>query len=135
MTTIVFDSDALTAFAKNQTLRATVALLVDRGWDVLVPAIILAEATSGKPQTDATTNRTLLRFGTVVTDAATARYAALLRSRAIRNRAARPPSGVDAIVAAHAALARRPTVVFTSDVDDLSRLLEGHAQVTVRRVP
>ncbi len=135
MGVIVFDTEPLTGFARNYVLRAAVELLVKAGWDVEVPAVVLAESISGQARSDATTHRTVNRFGTVVTTTETASYAGVLRAAAIRTgRSTRTPSGIDAIVAAHAALTPDETVVFTSDPIDLSRLVARHPRVRVRRV-
>ncbi|HEY3355958.1 MAG TPA: hypothetical protein VGQ83_22085 [Polyangia bacterium] len=134
MGTIVFDSEALTAFARNHVLRAAVGLLLDEGWDVHVPAVILAESTTGRPREDVTTHRTLRRFGTVMTSQATAHYAGVMRARSAR--AGRSlPSGIDALVAAHGALTPGASVIFTSDAPHLRALVREHPRVSVRRVP
>lgn len=126
----MFDTEALTGLARNHALRAAVELLDEAGWDVQVPVVILSEGMTGRPREDATTHRTIHRFGTVETDEACARYAGELRARARRG-----PTGVDAMVAAHAALADEAALIFTSDVRDLSALLAGHSRVAIRRVP
>ena len=140
MGTAVFDTEAVTGFARNQVLRAAVGLLIAADWDIEVPAVTLAEAITGRPRDDATTHRTLQQFGASTTSEETAKFAGFLRARVARARSSgggpsRLPSGVDAIVAAHAALVGGRAVVFTSDVDDLSRLLSDSPQVSVRRVP
>lgn len=134
MGTVVFDTEALTAFARNHVLRAAVEMLLDEGWDVQVPAVILAESISGRPREDVTTQRSLHRFGTVLTRQATAQYAGLLRAQRARTGGALP-SGIDAIVAAHAALAPGESVIFTSDRPHLEALLADHERVSVRGVP
>lgn len=137
MGVVVLDTEALTGFARNHVLRAAVELLVRAGWDVEVPAVVLAEGVSGRARDDATTHRTLNRFGTVVTTAESARYAGTLRARVIgagSTRKRRAPSGIDAIVAAHAALTPDDTLVVTSDPGDLAALVAGHPRVRVRRI-
>jgi predicted nucleic acid-binding protein len=134
MGTVVFDTEALTAFARNHVLRAAVELLLDEGWDVHVPAVTLAESLTGRPREDVTTQRSLHRFGTVLTPQATAQYAGLLRARRARTGRALP-SGIDALVAAHAALAPGASVVFTSDRPHLEALLAEHDRVSVCPVP
>jgi predicted nucleic acid-binding protein len=134
MSTVVFDTGALTAFAGNHVLRAAVELLLDEGWDVHVPAVTLAECLTGRPRDDVVTHRTLGRFGTVVTSQSTAHYAGLMRGRLTGKRRSLP-RGIDAIVAAHAALASGKTVVFTTAAPHLTALLEEHRDVAVCRVP
>ncbi|MBI5478492.1 MAG: hypothetical protein HY906_06525 [Deltaproteobacteria bacterium] len=134
MGTIVFDTEALTGFARNYVLRAAVELLLDEGWDAQVPAVILAESLTGRPRDDVTTHRTLPQFGTVMTSQPTAQYAGLMRARLARTGRSLP-SGIDALVAAHAALAPGESVVFTSDPRHLGALVKDHPRVAVRRVP
>ena len=67
------------------------------------------------------------------TDEPLARHAGALRYAASRTAGRRaPPSGIDAIVAAHAADAGAG-VVFTTDPNDLRRLLVGQTRVRVER--
>ena len=135
MSTIVFDTAALTDFAKNKALRAMVNKLVqDEAWRVDIPVAILAEAISGKPQHDVTTHRTLNNFGHEPLDYDSAKHAGTLRGRLAGGRAL--PSGIDAIVVAHAELCGDTATVITSDVDDLKRLADVcHKRVGVRGLP
>lgn len=105
--------------------------LVDAGWAPVVPTVVLAEAITGRPE-DGPTNRAVSALGTVDTDLATACIAGGLRFVAHQTGGRRVPSGIDAIVAAHAALAGTG-IVFTTDPADLRRLLANHPGVDVQR--
>lgn len=131
-TTIVFDSGALDRVLVTPELRLMLRDLVADGWLPEVPAVVLAEATTGRPQ-DAPTNQLVRRLGTVVTAEPTARQAGRLRHTVIASGARRAPSGIDAIVAAHATEADR-AVVLTTDPGDLRRLLADHPSAVVERV-
>ncbi len=97
----------------------------------MIPWVVLSEAISGRP-TDASVNQIVRRLGTADTSAPTARHAGHLRASAHEAGARRIPSGIDAIVAAHASEARA-AVVFTTDPRDLRRLLANHPHVAVER--
>lgn len=117
--TVVFDTGALDRVADgDEFTRALWRRLVDAGWNSLLPSVVLTEAITGRPQ-DARVERVIASIGRPVDpDEALARRAGALRFRA-RNAT---PSGIDALVAAHAASAT-PSVVFTGDPDDISALL------------
>lgn len=122
---LVLDGGAITRLAKrNRQNAATIAALRRQGlWPPLVPAVVLVEATTGRPGPDANTNR-LLKTCDIATDLPepTARRAAELRHRA------RKGSAVDAVLVA---VAEPGGVVLTGDPDDL-RALASHAnQVTI----
>ena len=130
-TAIVFDSGALDRVLGTPELRLMLRDLVAAGWLPVVPAVVLAEAITGRPQ-DAPANQLVRRLGTVATDEATARLAGRLRHTVIAGGARRTPGGIDAIVAAHATEADR-SVVLTTDPGDLRRLLADHPSVVVER--
>jgi predicted nucleic acid-binding protein len=67
-------------------------------------------------------NRLINRIGTVDTDQVIARRAGQLRFAVQRSGSRRTSTGIDAMVAAHAADAHE-AVVFTTDPSDLRRLL------------
>jgi predicted nucleic acid-binding protein len=119
--TVVLDSGVIDPPASNQEFRWVLRDLVDHGWEPVIPTVTLAEAITGRPQ-DAPVNQLVHRIGTVDTDETTARRAGQLRFGVERTGSRRTPSGIDAIVAAHAADARK-AVVFTSDPSHLRRLL------------
>lgn len=128
---VVLDSGAVERVESNKIMRGMLRRLVEDGADVAIPAIVLAEAVTGR-SADAVVNRVVARFGTVTTSEAFARRAGALRHRLPKSRRARA-SAVDAVVAAHAVLGALSTVVFTTDVEDLTSLLSGHRHVRVER--
>lgn len=127
---VVFDSGVLDRVTSDGELRNTVRELVAAGWLPVVPTVTLAETVTGRP-TDAPVNHVVARIGTVDTSQAVARLAGRLRFAARRDRRGKPPGGIDAMVAAHAAEAGAG-VVFTTDPDDLGRLLADHPRVVVQ---
>lgn len=129
--TIVLDSGVLDRATTDRDFRLLLRDLVERDWDVCVPTVVLAESLSGLP-TDAPANQALARFGTEDTAPPTARLAGRLRGAVIRAGGRRTPSGIDAIVAAHAVEAGAG-VVFTTDPADLRRLLVDLPRIVVER--
>jgi len=129
---IVLDSGAIDQVATNQPFRTVVRELAKAGWHVVIPTVVLAEVITGRP-IDAATNHAVNRLGTEHTDEATARVAGRLRAGVERTGRQRIPSGIDAIVAAHAVGSGEQSVVFTTDVSDLQRLLADHPRVAVER--
>lgn len=128
---VVLDSGVVDLAETDQEFRWVVRDLVEGGWEAVIPTVVLAEAVTGRP-TDAPVNRAVKRLGTKDTDQAVARRAGQLRSGAERAKSRRVPSGIDAIVAAHAADAGAG-VVFTTDPVDLRRLLADFPQIAVER--
>ena len=125
----VLDSGGLTALlGRSQKARAWLRWLALHGGEVVVPAAVLSECTTGNAGRDAEVNRLLGAFAVAVTTEATARLAGAMRFRA------RTDDGIDALVAAEAAVAHVPTVLLTSDAGDLGRLLGGTKHVSVQRV-
>jgi len=129
--TVVLDSGVIDRATTDREFRWVLRDLLEHGWEPVIPTVTLSEAVSGRPQ-DAPVNQIVNRIGTVDTDQATARRAGHLRFGVERSGARRTPSGIDAIVAAHAADASE-AVVFTSDPSDLRRLLVDCPWVTVER--
>ncbi len=126
---VILDSGVLDR-ADDPDLRSRIEGYLARGWNPTIPTVTLAEATGGPH--DAKVDRAIGRFGTVTTPDRTARIAGRLRA-AVRRADDRPlPSGIDAIVAAHAADAER-AVVLTTDPRDLERLLVDLPHVVVER--
>ena len=122
---VVLDAGVLDRAGSNKEFRWVLHELVARGWD----PVVLAEAVTGRP-TDAPVNQVVTQLGTVVTTEPTARLAGHLRFRAGRASGRTIPSGIDAIVASHAAQAGHG-VVFTTVPSDLQLLLADHPQVMV----
>ena len=77
-------------------------------------------------------NQVIRRLDTVDTSQATARRAGHLRFSVQRTGVRRIPSGIDAIVAAHAVDVGR-AVVFTTDTTDLRRLLAEYPGIAVEK--
>jgi predicted nucleic acid-binding protein len=126
---VVLDSGVLDRATSNQEFRWVLRDLIEHGWEPVIPTVTLSEAITGRPQ-DAPVNQLVHRIGTVDTDPSTARRAGHLRFGVERSGARRTPTGIDAIVAAHAADAHE-AVVFTTDPSDLRRLLADCPWVTV----
>jgi predicted nucleic acid-binding protein len=96
--------------------------------EVIVPAAVLSESTTGDGARDAEVNRVLRALTVAPTLEETARLAGALRFRA------RTDDGIDALVAAEAASPNVSTLLLTSDPQDLRRLLAQAPLVTVQRV-
>lgn len=128
---IVLDSGVVDQVVTNKEFRAVLEALVRSGWTPVIPTPVLAEAITGRA-TDAPANQAIGRIGTTATDEATARHAGALRFAAGRTAGRRPPSAIDAIVAAHAA-AVGAGVVFTTDPTDLRRLLAASPRVRIEK--
>lgn len=125
MTTIVLDAaglDGLTLPQNRARLRA-LANAFGPAAEVLIPAVVLAEAISGH-EGDARRLHLVRRSDVVVIDELRARRAGVLRGSVTGRRA---PSATDACVIAVAeeAAARDDVVVLTADPDDLARLAEA----------
>ncbi len=127
--TVVLDSGVIDRASGNQEFRWVVRDLLEHGWEPVIPTVTLSETITGRPQ-DAPVNQLINWIGTVDTDQAMARRAGQLRFGVERSGVRRTPTGIDAIVAAHAADARE-AVVFTTDPSDLRRLLADCPWVTV----
>jgi predicted nucleic acid-binding protein len=119
--TVVLDSGVIDRATSNREFRSVLRYLLEHGWEPVIPTVTLSETITGRPQ-DAPVNQLVNRIGTVDTDEATARRAGRLRFGVERSGSRHKPTGIDAIVAAHAADAQE-AVVFTSDPSDLRRLL------------
>ena len=124
---MVVDSGALSKVAERD--RDAIAAwdgLENDGWQPLVPAAVLAEATTGRAH-DARVNHLLNAITNIgADDEVIGRLAGALRYAARKQN----PSGVDALVAAHAVL-RAPAVVITGDTADFKGLLADSAGVVV----
>jgi len=131
---VVLDSSGLSGLiGRSERARAQLRWVVEHGGSVLVPSPVLAETITGQSGRDSEINRILGvlqrgRNAIVAPDEATARLAGRLRFQAGTD------DGIDALVAAAAALAGGPSVLLTSDADDLLRLLAGYPTVAVRIV-
>ena len=128
---MVLDSGVIDQATTNRNFRWVLRDLVERGWVPVIPTVVLAEAITGRRE-DAPVNQVINRLDTVDTTQATARRAGHLRFGVQRSGVRRVPSGIDAIVAAHAADAGT-AVVFTTDPSDLRRLLADFPRIRVDR--
>ena len=128
---VVFDSGVIDQAATNGEFRWVLRELLENGWSPVIPTVVLAEAITGRPD-DAPANQVIRRLETVDTTQATARRAGHLRFSVQRTGVRRIPSGIDAIVAAHAVDVGR-AVVFTTETTDLRRLLVDYPQIAVEK--
>lgn len=124
----VIDAGPLGQMARDQILRSRLEVLVRQGFDVIVPNPILAEALTGTAR-DAPVHWTLRRLGTVPTPRATAELAGRLRHHAWSDHTR--PSGIDAIVAAHAVAEGEAAVIVTTDGDDMAALVAPYPRIQV----
>ncbi len=132
--TVVLDSGAITKVALADLLACSIVEdLSGRGWAVCIPAAALAEVITGRAKTDAPIERLIKQVGnTIDCGERLAKAAGVLRTKAIRRKKL-PPSGIDAIVAA-ATVACQPSIVLTTDADDMGALLVAAELATVIRV-
>ena len=128
---VVFDSGVIDEAATNGEFRSVLRELLENGWSPVVPTVVLSEAITGRPD-DAPANQVIRRLDSVDTSQATARRAGHLRFSVQRTGVRRIPSGIDAIVAAHAVDVGR-AVVFTTDTTDLRRLLVEYPRIAVEK--
>ena len=101
-----------------------------------IPAAALAEVITGRAKTDAPIERLIKQVGnTMDCGERLAKVAGVLRTKAIRCKKLPPsgPSGIEAIVAA-ATVACQPSIVLTTDPDDMGALLAAAELATVIRV-
>ena len=129
--TVVLDSGVIDQVTTNSEFRWLLRDLIENGWVPIIPTVVLAEAITGRPQ-DAPVNEAINRLDTVDTTQATARRAGHLRFLVQRSGHRRIPSGIDAIVAAHAVEAE-PSAVFTTDPTDLRRLLTEFPRIRIEK--
>ena len=127
----VLDSGGLTALiGRSQQARAWFRWIIEHDGPVLVPTPILVETTTGDGARDAEVNRILsvlasIEGAFVQPDEKIARAAGRCRHRA------KTDDGIDALVAATAAVGGTPCILLTSDPDDMRRLLVGDPGVTI----
>jgi hypothetical protein len=127
----VFDSGVIEQAATNGEFRWVLRELLENGWSPVIPTVVLSEAITGR-RDDAPANQVIKRLDTVDTSQATARRAGHLRFSVQRTGVRRIPSGIEAIVAAHAVEVGR-AVVFTTDTTDLRRLLVEYPRIAVEK--
>lgn len=97
---LTLDSQVVTLLAEGDVrAMAVIKAAHDAGLAVFVPAVVLAEVTTGRSGPDANVNRVTKRLTIVATDDDTARLAGQLR-----HELQRPDATVDALIVATAAL-------------------------------
>lgn len=113
---LILDSGAVIGWSRGDPrVRTLVRSALDRGAEVRVPVVVLAETLRGGPR-DAPVNRVLKAVGTAPTDPAIGRAAGALLGRTGGSNTA------DALVAAECAVAPG-SIVLTADPSDLGALL------------
>lgn len=123
---LILDSGAVIGWSRGDPrVRELVRRALERGAEVRVPVIVLAETLRGGPR-DAPVNRVLKAVGTASTDPSIGRAAGRLLGRTGGRNAA------DALVAAESLVAPG-AVLLTGDPDDLGVLLAG-SDVAILRV-
>ncbi len=128
---VVLDAGAVERLADERSTVARLGALARRGWTFAIPTVVLAECLRGNAS-DARANRVIRTFGTIDATQAVARTAAALRHRAVAASPRLPPSGIDAIVAAHA-VHLAADAVLTTDRHDLRRLLADQPEISIER--
>ena len=124
---IVLDSGALSTLAdESRSLRIAFRHIVKRHAPVVVPTVVIAEATTGDHRRDANVNHALKSASLIGLDARIARSAALLRHAHRRSGA----GTIDAIVVATADVVPG-TRVLTSDPHDLRLLASVNGRTRI----
>ncbi len=124
---IVLDSGALTALAEHvESIRVVLRKAVNAKADVVVPAAVVAESTTGHAGRDAKVNRVLKAASIVSIDERIARAAGKLRHAKRRRHA----GTIDAIVVA-CADELVGSVILTSDRNDLAPLAAERGRTAV----
>ena len=127
---VVLDPGAITKIANeyDSVARGMWETLTTSGWRSCIPVVTLAEIITGRAHEDATINLLARQVdSTVDCDDRLARAAGSLRFAC---HGTATPSGTDSIVAA-VAEANQPSIVLTTDPDDLSALLARAEQAMV----
>lgn len=129
--TLVLDSEGLSKLAAGEErTRASLETARERGARVVVSAITLAEVLRGSPR-DAAVHRVLSRITVVPVSREIGRRAGeLLGTTGLSGHRC----AIDAVVAATALETARPTLLLTSDPDDLSKLVEEPGRPKDQRV-
>ena len=124
---LILDSGAVTKVAENRGKAVSlVRTLVERGWTVAIPVVVLVECLTGDSGRDANSNRFVRAVSNLLTsEEQDARLAASLRHRCGN------PSVVDALVAAAARRTSGPCLILTTDPEDLERQASGAGNVRV----
>lgn len=126
---ILIDSGALDQIVGDTRTRAIYDELRSRGFLPEIPTVVLAEGITGTRR-DASINQVIRALGTRNTDERTAHRAGNLRHQVDVGPKRRRPSGIDAIVAAHAA-SFDSSIILTTDPRDLGKLADYLPNVTI----
>jgi predicted nucleic acid-binding protein len=122
---VILDSEGLARAGRNdRDVGERLAAARGNRQRVILPAVVAAEVITGG-QSDAGVYRVMKRLIPEPITLDLAAQAGRLRERAGSVRRKKRDLTVDAIVAA-VAIARAPSVVLTTDADDLRLLTEGH---------
>lgn len=127
MARLILDTGAVIGFARgNARVAGHIRIAVDRGDEVVVPAVVVAQAIRGGPR-DAPVHRLLNALRVSAVDLRLARRAGELLGHTGLSDA------VDALVMAEASRSG-PAVLLTSDADDMSVLDQNSGFVRVVRI-
>jgi predicted nucleic acid-binding protein len=124
---VIIDSGAVSRVAGGAgTALVILRALVERGWRLVVPAVVLVECLTGDSRRDADVNRFLHAVGDVSpTSESHARAASALRYRSGNT------SVIDGLVAEAAKRAPGFAIVMTTDPDDIERLVGKDEHVRI----
>lgn len=124
MARVVLDSGAVLGAARGgQRARAAIRVARERGDDLVVPALVVAEVVRGKDQTDAQLDRALKAVRQVPSTPRKGRLAGQLLT------GLSGPSTVDALVMAEELTAGGLAVVVTTDPNDMKALLASAGSI------
>lgn len=124
--TVVLDAGVVISLARgDERWRNRLRVMRSKGAQIVVPAVVVAETVRGKGPRDAPVNHVLASVDQVVPLAE-----AVARDAGRRLALAGRSDTIDAVVVAEAAR-RTPSVVFTTDPDDLSRFVDRADDVRI----
>lgn len=130
--TVVLDAEGLSkAASHDREMQVLLTVAERKGSRVIISAVTIAEVLRNSA-TDANLNRLLKKLPIVDVDTDVAREAGVLLGVGFMKGTPGNPT-IDALVAVTAIRSQRPTVVFTSDPGDLTKLLDGSG-VSVQKV-
>ena len=127
MARLILDTGAVLGFVRGDgRVAAAIRTAHERGDEILVPAVVVAQTVRGGPR-DASIRRLLRAVRVSFVGLRVARAAGALLA------AARMSDAIDALVMAEA-LRSGPSVLLTSDPDDMARLAGDRRSVRIVRV-
>lgn len=122
---VILDAEAVSSLTKaHRHVLASLKASIATDAEVMYPTIVLTELLTGNPS-DASIWRVVNGIEAVDLTSAIAAQAGYLRERAEKVRHKKRDLTVDAVVAA-TAVAWAPSVIITSDPEDLKLLTDGH---------